>query len=126
MAHVKKYTIKQTSELSGLNPILIRAWQRRYNLVEPNRSRSNRRQFTGEEIERLRLFGKATLAGYRIGNIKDMTNDQLRELIDNPLRKFEYSEQEDTKKKYSRRSDEQIEQDKREYEAIKAAEKIKL
>jgi MerR family transcriptional regulator, light-induced transcriptional regulator len=50
------YTIKQASALSGVGIPLLRAWERRYQVVEPSRSPSGYRLYGEDEIDRLRAM----------------------------------------------------------------------
>jgi methanogenic corrinoid protein MtbC1 len=56
-------------------------WERRYGAVEPTRTGTNRRLYSDEDIERLTLLRRATLAGESIGQIASMPTEQLRDLV---------------------------------------------
>ncbi len=75
------HPIKVAAMRTGLSPHVIRAWEKRYGVVEPSRSHKNRRLYSDEEIERLKLLNLATQAGHSIGNICGLSVDQLRSLI---------------------------------------------
>jgi DNA-binding transcriptional MerR regulator/methylmalonyl-CoA mutase cobalamin-binding subunit len=47
---------------------LIRAWERRYNVVQPGRSNTNRRLYSQEDIARLALLKAARTNGQSISN----------------------------------------------------------
>ncbi|MEQ9618932.1 MAG: MerR family transcriptional regulator [Deltaproteobacteria bacterium] len=89
----KKYSMKVASKRTGLTPHAIRAWERRYNVVKPERDSNNRRHYTEGDIERLTLLREATEAGFPISQVVSYTDDELREIvgemnvIDMPLRK---------------------------------------
>ena len=68
---------------TGLSPHVIRVWERRYSAVKPDRTDSNRRAYSDDEIERLILLRKATLAGESIGQIAGFSLTELQELVDN-------------------------------------------
>jgi DNA-binding transcriptional MerR regulator/methylmalonyl-CoA mutase cobalamin-binding subunit len=63
------YPIKIAALRSGLTPHIIRAWEKRYGAVCPGRSRTRRRLYSDEEIERLTLLRQATAAGHSIGKV---------------------------------------------------------
>lgn len=48
-----RYTVKQVSSLTGVSPDLLRAWERRYGVVEPNRSPSGYRHYGEDDVARL-------------------------------------------------------------------------
>lgn len=77
----KTYTIKQVSELTDISELLIRAWENRYNIVNPMRTDSNRRLYSEEDINKLRIVKKLTDNGYRIKNIANLSFNDLSELI---------------------------------------------
>ena len=76
-----QHPIKVVSRRTGLSPDVIRVWERRYNAVEPERSGGSRRLYTDEQIERLRLLRRATLAGRRISELAPLTTEALREVV---------------------------------------------
>lgn len=74
------YTIDIVSKKTGLAKNTIRAWELRYNLVKPDRTGTNRRLYTQDDIARLKLLKHATRSGYRISGIANLSIDELREL----------------------------------------------
>lgn len=77
--------IQMASQLSGLNPHVIRIWERRYNALSPSRTCTNRRMYCEEAVERLKLLRELTEAGHRIGNVARLCTDDLRRLVDQQL-----------------------------------------
>ncbi|HPQ42083.1 MAG TPA: MerR family transcriptional regulator [bacterium] len=75
------FSIRIAAQQSGLTPFLIRAWERRYNAVEPIRTPSNQRRYTRENIERLTKLRRAVDVGYRIGDIAHMSDQELDSLV---------------------------------------------
>ena len=49
-----KFTIKVVSERTGIKPVTLRAWERRYNLLDPNRLDNNYRLYSDRDIQILR------------------------------------------------------------------------
>lgn len=64
-----------------MSPHLIRMWERRYAAVEPHRTDTGRRLYTDDDIERLSLLRRATQAGESIGQIAQLSREELVELI---------------------------------------------
>ena len=58
-----KYPIKVVSQMTGLSVHVIRAWEKRYNVVEPDRTDTNRRLYSEKEIEKLKLLKTIILRG---------------------------------------------------------------
>ena len=76
-----EYSIGTVASLTGLDAHTIRAWERRYGAVEPNRSDSGRRRYDDRDVERLRLLRSVTEAGHAIGQVARRSNEDLRELL---------------------------------------------
>ncbi|MES1244592.1 MAG: MerR family transcriptional regulator [Acidobacteriota bacterium] len=66
---------------TGLKPDLIRAWERRYGAVAPDRSDTRRRFYSDADVERLRLLRRAVGTGRSIGQIANLSNEELEGLI---------------------------------------------
>ena len=81
MALNYKYPIKVVSQMTGLSVHVIRAWEKRYNVVEPDRSDTNRRLYSEEEIEKLKLLNDAVHSGHNIGGIANLSLNELKKLV---------------------------------------------
>jgi len=66
---------------TGLSAHLLRAWERRYEVVKPSRSEGGRRLYSDADIERLRLLYRATLAGRSIGQVAELSTEALTALV---------------------------------------------
>jgi DNA-binding transcriptional MerR regulator/methylmalonyl-CoA mutase cobalamin-binding subunit len=72
--------IKVVARRTGLSAPVIRIWEKRYGAVEPERTGTNRRLYSEEQIERLSLLRDITQAGHSIGHVAKLPTDQLRGL----------------------------------------------
>jgi Predicted transcriptional regulators len=79
----KDQVIRKVSRLTGLNPHVIRIWEKRYGAVVPERTQTNRRVYTEEDIERLQLLGYLTREGRRIGQVARLSLAELKGLVEN-------------------------------------------
>ena len=77
----KTQPIQKVARLTGLNPHVIRMWEKRYQAVKPERTQTNRRAYTDEDIERLQLLGYLTREGHRIGQVARISLAELKELV---------------------------------------------
>lgn len=77
-----RHPIQVVSRRTGLTPDVIRAWERRYRAVKPQRSPKNRRLYSDADVERLQLLRRATSAGRRIGDVFRLAADELRALVE--------------------------------------------
>jgi MerR family transcriptional regulator, light-induced transcriptional regulator len=64
-----------------LSPHTIRAWEKRYRAVRPTRSKAGQRRYTEADVQRFILLGRATAAGHAIGTIAQLSDAQLRRLL---------------------------------------------
>lgn len=76
-----QHAIKAVSQRTGLSPHVIRVWEKRYGVVRPTRTGTNRRLYSEEEVQRLELLRHATQAGHNISQAARLPNDKLRELM---------------------------------------------
>ncbi len=74
------YTIGTLSGLTGLSQHTIRAWERRYNALSPERSDSNRRIYGEEDLIRLTVLKRVVDAGHSIGQVASLSLDELKSL----------------------------------------------
>ncbi len=76
----KRHPIQIASRRSGLSKDVLRAWERRYRVVEPARTESGRRLYSDTDVERLRLLKQVTDAGRTIGQVAALSSDALASL----------------------------------------------
>ena len=81
MAEKHKHGIKTVASQTGLTQFIIRAWEKRYDVVTPLRTETNRRLYSDADILRLTLLRLATEAGHNIGRIAKLSSEALLELI---------------------------------------------
>ncbi|MEZ5330318.1 MAG: MerR family transcriptional regulator [Verrucomicrobiales bacterium] len=74
--------MKIVAQRTGLSPHVVRAWEKRYGAVDPDRSGTNRRLYSDSDIARLKLLYRLTQAGHSIGQIGRLSTEQLRELTE--------------------------------------------
>src|SRR5690242_15179305 len=58
-----KLRIGELSKRSGVSPELLRAWERRYGLLEPVRTAGGLRLYSLGDLERVRLMQQALASG---------------------------------------------------------------
>lgn len=64
------YSIGEVAERCGINPVTLRAWQRRYGLLKPQRSEGGHRQFDEEDILRIEEIKRLMKSGVSVGKVK--------------------------------------------------------
>ncbi|MDC5706047.1 MerR family transcriptional regulator [Vibrio europaeus] len=68
----KLYAIREISEITGVKPVTLRAWQRRYSLVQPQRTEKGHRLYTDEHIALIGEIQGWLSKGVPIGKVKDV------------------------------------------------------
>ena len=59
------HSVRVVAKRTGLTPDLLRAWEKRYGVVQPQRSEGGQRNYSDGDVERLRLLVSATAGGRR-------------------------------------------------------------
>ncbi|PEW79255.1 MerR family transcriptional regulator [Bacillus cereus] len=62
-----KYNIKAVSNIIGIQPSTLRAWERRYQIIAPKRNHAGHRLYTEEHIEVLKWLMDKVSSGMMIG-----------------------------------------------------------
>lgn len=75
-----RYPIRAVAKITGLSLDTLRAWERRYKAVVPERSERGR-QYCPEHIERLLLLKQLVQKGHAIGTIATLPEEQLKNLL---------------------------------------------
>ncbi len=81
MEKVYKYPIKVVSQMTGLSVFVIRAWEKRYEAVSPSRTDTNRRLYSEEDIEKLKLLNEAVHKGHNIGGVANLSIEELKSVL---------------------------------------------
>jgi len=64
------YPIRTVASLTGVNPVTLRAWERRYGLVKPHRTPKGHRLYTEDDINLIREVVDLLGAGISIGQVR--------------------------------------------------------
>lgn len=82
-----RYQIRVAAEMAGLSPLVIRAWERRYGILEPERTSGGYRTFSTTDIEVLKRLKELTDEGMAISQAAALVPGIRRELKDRPALK---------------------------------------
>ena len=63
------YSIKDLEYLSGIKAHTIRIWEKRYQLLEPQRSETNIRSYSNDDVRRILNVAMLVKNGYKISNV---------------------------------------------------------
>jgi len=79
-----RYPLRAVIRRTGLSADVIRAWERRYSAVEPQRSGGGQRLYSEQDVLRLGLLRRATAQGHSIGEIARLDLPALEALVERP------------------------------------------
>jgi len=75
------YSIKDLERLTGIKAHTLRIWEKRYNIVEPERSNTNIRSYNDENLKRLLNISILVKNGHKISKVADLNNEQINDKI---------------------------------------------
>ncbi|MFV9550546.1 MerR family transcriptional regulator [Algibacter sp. PT7-4] len=75
------FSIKDLENLTGIKAHTIRIWEKRYNLLSPNRSDTNIRNYSLESLQKLLNITYLNNNGYKISKIADLEEKQIETLV---------------------------------------------
>jgi len=75
------FTIKDLENLSGIKAHTIRIWEQRYSLLKPQRTGTNIRYYSGEELKTILNIALLNKYGYKISHINRMNSDDMAQKI---------------------------------------------
>lgn len=75
------FTIKDLENLSGIKAHTIRIWEQRYSFLQPQRTETNIRYYSNEELKKLLNIALLNKYGYKISHIDKMTSEEIRDKI---------------------------------------------
>lgn len=70
------YPIREVSRLTGVNPVTLRAWERRYGLLVPHRTASGHRLYSMADIERVRAVTAWIERGVAVSKVASIIDRQ--------------------------------------------------
>jgi len=76
-----QYSIKDLEQLTGIKAHTIRIWEKRYQLIEPERTSTNIRYYSDNDLKRLLNVSILNRNGLKISTIVTMNNDEINERI---------------------------------------------
>lgn len=71
------FTIKDLENISGIKAHTIRIWEKRYNLLEPNRTDTNIRYYSSQSLLKLLNVVLLNKHNFKISKIAQMSNEQI-------------------------------------------------
>ncbi|MBC7873707.1 MAG: MerR family transcriptional regulator [Ferruginibacter sp.] len=78
---MNKFTIKDLENLSGIKAHTIRIWEQRYNFLKPQRTNTNIRYYSNEELKTVLNIALLNKYGFKISHIDRMQPGEIKERI---------------------------------------------
>jgi len=78
---MNSFTIKDLENLSGIKAHTIRIWEQRYNFLKPERTETNIRYYSNEELKMLLNIALLNKYGFKISHIDKMNLKELNEKV---------------------------------------------
>lgn len=75
------YSIKDLEVLSGVKAHTIRIWEKRYNLLVPQRTDTNIRYYTDDDLKRMLNISMLVRNGYKISKVSKWDEQKISETI---------------------------------------------
>jgi DNA-binding transcriptional MerR regulator len=75
-----RHSVRVVANLTGLSAHVLRAWERRYEVVTPHRSPGGQRLYSDHDLERLRRLSQLTGRGHSISRIAGLSLGDLERL----------------------------------------------
>lgn len=75
------FSIKDLENFSGIKAHTIRIWEKRYNLLEPERTDTNIRMYSLENLQKLLNISYLNTNGYKISKIASLKNDEIQATV---------------------------------------------
>lgn len=81
MSILARYSIKDLETLSGVKSHTIRIWEKRYGLLQPERSGTNIRAYSNEDLKKLLNISFLNRSGLKISKIATLNRDEIAQKV---------------------------------------------
>ena len=75
------FSIKNLENISGIKAHTLRIWEKRYNLLEPERTDTNIRRYSLESLRKLLNVTLLNNHGFKISKIASLNQDEIPKLV---------------------------------------------
>ena len=76
-----RYTISDLEKLTGIMAGTIRIWERRYHIIKPHRTDTNRRWYDDDDLRRILNISLLYRKGIKISNIAKLSGKEIDEKV---------------------------------------------
>lgn len=78
---MRLFSIKELERLCGVSAHVIRTWEKRFDILSPERLANNVRQYTINDVKRLADIAMLLSNGYRISRIAGMSAEEIADRL---------------------------------------------
>ncbi len=78
---MNSFTIKDLENLSGIKAHTIRIWEQRYSFIKPERTDTNIRFYSNDELKKILNVALLNKYGYKISHIDKMNEVEIKEKV---------------------------------------------
>ena len=78
---MSSYTIKDLEKISGIKAHTIRIWEQRYQFLQPQRTETNIRTYSSDELKTILNVSLLNKYGFKISHIDKMSAEQMEDKI---------------------------------------------
>lgn len=75
-SHDELYPIRTVASLTGVKPVTLRAWERRYGLIQPDRTHGSHRLYTKDDIDRIYAILALIKKGVPVSKVSDILDSR--------------------------------------------------
>jgi DNA-binding transcriptional MerR regulator len=79
---VQGLSIRELENLSGVKAHTIRIWEKRYNLFNPDRTDTNIRTYSGDDLKKLLNITSVMKQGMKISKVCSLSDEEIIEIIE--------------------------------------------
>ena len=76
-----KYSIKELERLSGIKAHTIRIWEKRHQLIEPQRTKTNIRFYSDDDLKKIINISVLNNNGVKISRIVKLSLDEINKQV---------------------------------------------
>ena len=87
------FSIKDLENFSGIKAHTIRIWEKRYKILDPNRTDSNIRTYTEHELKKILNVSFLNRNGFKISKIARLNEDELSQQVMTVSSKYDNTDQ---------------------------------
>ncbi len=82
---IPRLAIREVSEITGIKPVTLRAWQRRYGLIQPKRTDKGHRLFSTKDVDAIKEIQSWLNKGVPIGKVKELIRGGAKADLAEPI-----------------------------------------